>query len=463
MAGAQLKSARNIAVAALNQFDKAVLSNQVYISAILTPLLGRTDEKQRTTDLVFGTIRNRSAIDMVIAGLADCPAERIPAKLLNIIRVGAFELIYCPATAQYAIVDEAVENAKKIAGRKQAGFVNAILRQIARHIANRQTSLSLADSQKTLPQNHTSGCRFDVTILPNPIVSPADYFSRAFSLPKWLVSEWLAKFDLEKVRQICFASNRRPGIYVRPNILKAAAQQIAERFHLAEIKFEVTADQSMIKIKGPHAVTELPGFAEGFFSVQDLTASRAVSLLNPRPGQTILDLCAAPGTKTTQIAELTADKAKILATDVDSDRLKKVKENINRLGIKSIDIVAYKKLKSQAVKVGLFDAVLLDVPCSNTGVLSKRPEVRYRIKPDTIRKLAKNQLKLLRRAAELLKSGGKICYSTCSIQKEENQLLVKSFLKQNPKFKLEIELLTLPSAQDFDHDGAYAAIITRST
>jgi len=209
----------------------------------------------------------------------------------------------------------------------------------------------------------------------------------------------------------------------------------------------------MIKIESPRAVTQLPGFAEGLFTVQDITASQAVRILKPKSHWTILDLCAAPGTKTTQLAEATGDSAKIIATDIDSERLKKVKENNTRLGINSVDIVPYEELPDSK-----FDCVLLDVPCSNTGVLARRVEVRYRIKPQAIKELAKTQSELLDTAATMLKPHGIICYSTCSIQKAENNELIKNFLSNN-NFELEFEKLTLPSAQPFDHDGGYMAII----
>ena len=140
------KTARIVAMTVLNQFDP----KRNYAGPILNKLLPQTGEKQRATDLVFGTIRNRAAIDMVLSKLADCPVERIPAKLLNIIRIGAYELIYSPATGEYAVVNEAVENAKAVAGKKQTGFVNAVLRQISRHITNRQIALSEADIKKSL-------------------------------------------------------------------------------------------------------------------------------------------------------------------------------------------------------------------------------------------------------------------------------------------------------------------------
>ncbi len=453
------KTARSIATAVLNQFDKN--PKQIFTAATLNKLLQETNEKQRATDLISGTIRNRSAIDAVIAKLGDCPAERIPSKLLNVIRIGAYELIYNPQTAEHAIVNEAVESVKAVAGKKQVGFVNALLRQITRGIKNRQELLSEAEPEKTLPQSLTSGCEFDIAILPEPKGSPEDYFSCAFSLPKWLVVEWLGEFGFEKTKDICFASNRKPSVYLRPNKLKTTANQFADKLRQADIDFEITPDESMIKLNSPAAITELPGFAEGFFVVQDVTASQAVGTMNLSDDWAILDICAAPGIKATQLAEVTGDKANIIATDISSDRLQKVEENTSRLQLNSIRTVEYKNLQKVCNETGLFDCILLDVPCSNTGVLAKRLEVRYRIKPQAVKKLTKTQLELLNTVATMLKPQGKICYSTCSIQKEENGELVRKFLQTNSNFELESELLTLPSAGPFDHDGGYVAIINR--
>jgi len=466
------KTAREIATAVLNRFDP----KHNYASPILNKLLDKTKQRQRATDLVFGTIRNRTAIDMVIAKFADCPVERIPPKLLNIIRVASFELIHSPQTGEHAIVNEAVETAKAVAAAKQTGFVNAVLRQIARHITNRQTQLTQANIRTTFPQTPATGCEFDTDILPDPKASPARYFSTTFSLPKWLITDWLGEFDAELTRQICFASNRRPSIYIRPNTLKTTTQQLLEKFRQADIDCEIvgavreppldqasctTWTQSMIKIKSPKAIALLPGFAEGLFTVQDITASQAVRILEPQPEWTILDLCAAPGTKTTQLAERTGDSAKIIATDINSERLKKVKENTARLGITSVNTVPYEELLNSEFEIlnSKFDCILLDVPCSNTGVLAKRVEARYRIKPKAIKELTKIQTELLKTTAQMLKPQGKICYSTCSIQKAEDTELVKDFLLENKNFKLESEKLTLPSAESPDHDGGYVAII----
>ncbi len=474
MTGHTSKTARQIATAVLNQFDP----KRNYAGPILNELLQQTTEKQRATDLVFGTIRNLAVIDKVITRFADCPVERIQPRLLNIIRIASFELLYSPQTPEYSIVNEAVNAAKVLTGRKQTAFVNAVLRQITRHIKNRQMPLSQADPGRTLPQSLATGCQFDTDILPDPNDSPADYFSTTFSLPKWLITGWLNEFGAEQVRQICFASNRRPSIYIRPNTLKITTQQLAEKFRQADIDFEIIpnviprrvpygtakagiqksndADASMIKIRSPRTITELPGFAEGLFTVQDITASLPVRLLKPQPEWTILDLCAAPGTKTTQLAELTEDSAKIIATDIDTERIKLIEENTARLGITSVNIVPYEELLNSK-----FDCVLLDVPCSNTGVLAKRIETRYRINPKAVKQLTKTQSDLLTAAAKMLKPNGKICYSTCSIQKAENNQLVRDFIQKNHNVELESELLTLPSANDIDHDGGYVAVIAR--
>jgi 16S rRNA (cytosine967-C5)-methyltransferase len=375
MAGREPKSGRAVAAAVLNKIDP----KRDYAAAVLNEFLQQTVEKQRATDLVLGSIRNRYAIDSLITQLSNCPVERIAGKALNIIRVAMYELVYCPDSPQYAIVSQAVESAKGLRAKKQAGFVNAVLRRIASHINNREIDLSIAQPCRTLPQRPSVGCEFDVDILPASGEFPAEYLSKAFSLPKWLVSQWLEEFGWQRSLQICFGSNRRSSVYIWPNSLKTTTAGLTEKFRREDISFEVVADGMAIKVKSPQLVTELPGFAEGLFRIQDITAAAAVRLLNPQPGWKIADICAGPGTKTSQIAEITADKAEILATDIDSDRLKKVRENLDRLEIKSVKTADYNGLDKIIAQTGRFDCALVDVPCSNTGVLAKRPEVRYRI------------------------------------------------------------------------------------
>jgi 16S rRNA (cytosine967-C5)-methyltransferase len=471
----KFQTARTVAAEVLNQFDP----RRNYARPILDKLLSQTGERQRATDLVFGSIRNRRAIDKVIEKFSNRPIRRISTELLSIIRVATYELIYSYETPIYSIINEAVENSKvtrrdasqRVGGKKQAGFVNAVLHQITKHITNRHSELKEANLRKTLPQTPASGCEFDIEFLPDPKTHPADYLSTCFSLPKWLISDWLKEFGKDTTRQICLASNRKPSIYIRPNKLKTKTEEVAEKFHQADIDFEIVPfdtprassieyrESRMIKIKSPKAVSDLPGFEEGLFTIQDISAAQPVRILNPQLGWKILDLCAAPGTKTTQLAEYTSDKAAIIATDIDSQRLQKVKENITRLGIKNIETVLYEQLDPVISETGPFDAVLLDAPCSNTGVLARRIESRFRINQRAMDSLVRTQSELLRKVAAIIKPNGKICYSTCSIQRCENGTLIRNFLSQNPTFRLESEKSFLPSADKFGHDGGYVAIM----
>jgi 16S rRNA (cytosine967-C5)-methyltransferase len=417
-------------------------------------------EKFRATDLVFGVIRNRGTIDLVIEKVSGRPIVHISAKLLNIIRVGLYELIYCPQSADHAIVHQAVEYAKQVGGDKGAGFVNAVLRKTQGHIVSREKQIEQADTQKTIPQTQQTGCEFDIEILPDRDSSPAEYLSIAFSLPDWLVEGWLAEFGEEQTAGICFASNRRPSVYLRPNLLKTTAENLAAKLGAGGIVCQIAPESQMIKLTHPGAISELPGFNEGLFVVQDLSASAPVGLLNPRQDCLILDFCAAPGTKTTQLAEATAGQAKIIATDIDAERLNMVRDNVDRLDLADcVTVIDYHAVDGVFKQSGGFDCVLVDAPCSNTGVLARRPEVRHRISRQAVGEIAKVQQDLLSQAAGMLRRGGVLCYSTCSLQPDENRLLVKRFLENNPGFSLKMDSLILPSAGEFDHDGGYAAVL----
>jgi 16S rRNA (cytosine967-C5)-methyltransferase len=416
--------------------------------------------RQKATDLVFGVIKNRPVIDLVIEKVSGIQIVHIPSKILNIIRVGVYELVYCPQAKEYVIICEAVEYAKRIANTKGGGFVNAILRQTQKHIINRQKPAEQSSLRKLIPQTPDTCCEFDMEILPDPDKSPCEYLACAFSLSGWLVQSWFDEYGRQQAEKICFASNRRPSVYLRPNPLKTTAKELAKKLKSAEVDCEIEPESQMIKLTSPKAITALPGFDDGLFTVQDLAASQAVRILEPQPDWTILDLCAAPGTKTTQLAEATGGHAKIVATDIDANRLKMVGENITRLGLAdNIKTVEYSDVEKQDG----FNCVLVDAPCSNTGVLARRPEVRHRITKNDVNKLAETQTMLLSKAACMLKPKGIICYSTCSIQPEEDGLFVRGFIKENPRFKIESEKLILPSAELFDHDGGYSAVIIRKS
>jgi 16S rRNA (cytosine967-C5)-methyltransferase len=451
-------SARRIAAQVLDRFDP----KHDYAKPILDSLLDQTHERQRATDLVLGTIRNLCAIDTVIAAFSGRSIRRITPELLAIIRPAVYELVFSPETPVYSIVSEAVNVAKDIGGSKQTGFVNAVLRQVSRHILNRQVPLGQCRPTRALVQFHTTGCEFDADILPDPETSSPAYLSACFSLPQWLAADWVSDFGFERASAVCIASNRRPSVYLRINLLRTTAADLLDRFQRESIKAELVPVQGceIVRVIAPQSVVQLAGFAEGWLTIQDLSASGAVRMLNPQPEWDILDMCAAPGTKTTQLAEATRDTARIVATDRDPERLKRVAQNIERLGLQSVSLLPYAKLEQAQAS---FDAVLLDAPCSNTGVLAKRTEVRHRINPAAVSQLARTQRELLDKAVTLVKPGGRICYSTCSVLRAENADVIREFLAAEKRIELVDEELVLPSTEDFDHDGAYVAILRRRT
>jgi len=384
--------------------------------------------------------------------------ERIARPLADIIRVAVFEAIYCPLTPVHAIVHEAVEMAKGTGRGGQAGFVNAVLRQVTGHIVDRQGLLKEEDSQRAIPTDAQGGCLFDAAFLPDPKSSPHDYLAVCFSLPGWLIQDWIERFGYEGARQVALASNRRPSVYLRPNPLKTTPEGLVAR--LREVGIEAEAGGgTMIRLLSAGAVERMPGYKEGWFSVQDPTAGCAVDDLRPAPGESILDLCAAPGGKTIHIAEQMGDQTRIVATDRNLERLDKVRENVARMGLQGVTILPCAEIQGHVHRHGQFDAVLVDVPCSNTGVLARRVEVRYRLRPEAIKNLARTQLGLITRAAGLVAGGGRVVYSTCSIQHPENKVVVQAFLHSHREFRLDSERLTLPSAGPMDHDGGYVAVL----
>ena len=459
MTDAQYISARKIALNVLDSFK----TNQCDAAEILHAIIDRTDQKGQATDIVFGVIRNRLLLDHLITTIASVSQKATKPALLNILRIGTYELVFAPDTAHYAIVNEAVKLAGSSGAKQQTGFVNAVLRNMLRAIETRKVPLDSADPAKTVPTSTETGCLFKRDILPDPQTYLAEYLTKAFSLPAFLVEEWLTEFGPETAREICFAQNRKPGIYLRPNSLKTTLPEFVETITYAGVETLAQPDGNVLKLISHLPITAISGFKDGHFTIQDPTAAKVAVFLDPRPGQTILDLCSAPGGKTTHLAELMQNEGTIIATDINAERLIRVEENCARLGINIVKTVAYNDFDNTLAALDNIDTILLDVPCSNSGVLARRAEARLRITPKAIRDITRTQIAILQRAADIIKPNAIICYSTCSICKAEDRDLIDSFLAQDSRFALIKDELTLPaiSPQSFDNDGGYIAILKK--
>jgi len=458
-----MTSSRAVAVEVLTRYT----GGKGDISDILNKTRIPPQQRGKATDISFEVIRNLALIDMLTENIANVKSERTDKHLRNILRAGIYELVYCPDVADYAIVNEAVEMARERGGKKGAGFVNAVLRNICRAIENRSVETAGYDWTRVIPQDAIMGCLFKKALLCDFRSEPAKYLSQAFSLPQWLTAEWIAEFGFGLTRDICFASNRRCGVYLQPNILKTNAEQLEAKLINEGVDsddVEIVCNGKTLRFRGNRSIASFKAFSAGLFTVQDPTASKVAEFFNVKPGETAIDLCAAPGGKTVSIAQVMADDGTVIATDSNPERLAMVKQNRDRLGLTCVEIVELAQLEKTLQERDV-DAVLVDVPCSNTGVMAKRVEVRWRIRQDVVAKLKVAQLKLLIKAAELVAEGGRICYSTCSIMKAENREIVDEFLAGHKDFEFVKDELTLPSASGegrVDFDGGYAALLKKT-
>lgn len=309
-------------------------------------------------------------------------------------------------------------------------------------------------SGPTCTSTRTGRVGFKSEILPDPAQDAAEYLRAAYAHPAWLVRRWLECYDQRVVREICVADNARPPLTVRPNTLRCSCEQLLQRF--VEAGLDAKEAGAAVQLAGSAAPRELPGYGEGWFTVQGPTAMAAAPLLGPRVGERVLDLCAAPGGKTTHLAELMSNAGAVIACDVSGDKLDRVDENCRRLGISIVQTHLVEELSHLVAAGGRFDAVLVDVPCSNTGVLARRAEVRHRLRPEMFGPLVQQQTELLERAVSVVKAGAAVLYSTCSIEPVENQLVIEKFLRDRDNVTLQTEQLTLPSQWA---DGGYVALL----
>ena len=380
-------------------------------------------------ELVCGVVRWQKSLDALIARKTD-PARELRPALRNLLRLGLYQIFWLDRIPPHAAVHETVEQAKRAGYHTQAGLINAVLRAYLREAD--EIKKILADMKISQP-------------------------ALGWSHPEWLVERWRKNFGDEKTRQLLEWNNTPPKTFARVNTLKTDASKLVERWREENVEYDFvtrdwTGENLAFELKSHPPLNSLGSLRDGWFYVQDPSTLLAPVLLAPQAGENILDACAAPGGKTTFLAQLMNNEGKITASDIEPNRLRLVKDNCARLGATCVETTQNSEFKIQNSK---FDRVLIDAPCSNTGVMRRRVDLRWRISPEEIARLQRTQLELLNQAAPKLKPGGVIVYSTCSLESEENSETVKQFLAANPNFQLETERQLLPFADGVD--GAYVA------
>lgn len=410
-------------------------------------------DRRLATELVFGVIRRQATLDALLRPHVSRPRQNVEPDLWALLRLGAYQLTFLAGMADHAAVNETVELAKRTNPR-WGGFVNAVLRKVAGSLTDDVLSLPTADGVPLADGRYRLLAQ---KVFPDPENDPAGYFAEGFSFPPWLARRWGERFDADELFALGKHFDAPPALTVRVNRLKTTREAALEELKSAGIKAKPGAHPDSIRLKESSRVEELPGFADGRITVQDETAMHAATLLDPQPGQRVLDLCAAPGTKSSHLAEIMGDSGEVIAADASRERLKRVGETLVRLGLGSVRTVAIGE-DGSGLPDGEFDAVLLDVPCSNTGVLGKRPEARWRVTPNDLRELPPRQVRLLSLALDRVRRGGRVVYSTCSIEPEENEGVVQAALAGREGFTVINSLLHHPGEPS---DGGFQAVIVK--
>ncbi|MCU0863671.1 MAG: hypothetical protein MUC36_07775 [Planctomycetes bacterium] len=391
-------------------------------------------------ELAHGVLRRRRLLDHVLTGLAHRGLPK-DVQLHLALQLGAYQLLFVAGMPAHAAVHETVELV-----RSNRGFANALLRKLAQAIEPRAADPAAVTTELALGPERT---------LLLPLALPEDPIERlaiVHSLPDFLLQRWRLPFGDDGLQQVAAAASAVPDVFLRVAGARSRGELQAE-LAAAEVVTEPAEHELLLRWTGGGSPFATAAYRQGAFVVQDPTALAAALALPCGPGQTVVDLCAAPGTKTTLLAERVLPGGRVFAFDPDARRRERIADNVARLRLPNVTIVA------DPARLPLADAVLADVPCSNSGVLGRRVEVRLRLDEHAFGELAGLQRQLLTQAIGLCKPGGAVVYSTCSIDREENGEVVAAVLAAVPARRgtLEREQLTLPRAGL--RDGGYFAVL----
>lgn len=406
---------REIALKILYKIDKEDAYSNIELNEQIKQNRKNLTEKDigLISEIVYGVTTWKLTLDEIIKKYSKIKIKKISPWILNILRMGIYQIIFLDKIPKSAAVNESVNLAKRYGHASSSNFVNAILRKIEKN-----------DYEEFFK-----------------IEDDIERISKTTSMPKWIVEELMKNNEIKKVEEICKNSNIKPKIIIRVNSLKINKQELIKK--LKEKGIECNEPQEKVddflileKIKNIENIDE---FKKGYFTIQDISAGQTARILNPQPGELVLDACSAPGGKTTYMAELMKNKGKIEAWDIHEHRTKLVEQNAQRLGINIIETkVKDASLYDESLKEK-FDKILLDVPCLGIGVIKRKPDIKWQRKPEDIEKITEIQKKILNNCSKYLKNNGTIVYSTCSILKDENEEVVNEFLKENSEYYIKPE------------------------
>ena len=446
---------RTVALAILNDLEKEhpVTLDQLLDTHRSIDYSWHHRNKAFLQALVFGILQSRNRLDFTIRYFSKTPFKKIVPEVKNILRLGVYQILYMDRVPDSAAVNTAVELTKKIAAPWTVKFVNGLLRNVARH----PDSVKLPDIDK------------------DPIFA----LCVLKSLPRWLVQRWLSRFGQKGCRQLCSAMNTIPPLCLRTNTLQVSrAKLLPALASVADTVIPTPHAPEGITLSGLQTeLTHIPGFSAGHFQIQDEAAQLIARILKPRPGQRILDACAGLGGKTGHISQLIENTGEIIALEAVSQKLTALQRQMERLRITTVKPACHDlSIPPTPTQYGLFDRILLDAPCSGLGVLRRNPDIRWKRTEEDLIRYADRQRLFLDHLAPLVKPDGLLVYGVCSMEPEENEQVVHSFLRKNREFEqtaLAVDTFNEASAligndgflRTFPHqhnmDGFFAACFRR--
>ena len=368
-------------------------------------------DKSLLNEICHGVMRWLRRLDWFLNGFYRGQYEKCTTEIKNVLRVALYQILFLNKIPDYAAVNEAVEFVKRVSTQKHADVVNGLLRTIIR------TKNDL--------------------VYPTREIDEVKYLGIMQSHPNWMVKRWIQRYGFDEAQMLAEANNKRPILTLRINKLKIRKDEFIRRFSERSLSYRFCRHiDYFITLRLMSKIYLDEDFLLGHFAVQDESAGLPSILLAPREGELVLDMCAAPGGKAAHIAQLMNNTGGIIAVDKYETKINTLKQNVERLGITNIEFVQDDALgfQSDTINSMKFDKVILDAPCSGLGVLSKKPDIRWKREVEGIINLSKMQRKMLQNAAACVKPGGAIVYSTCTIEPEENADIIKDFLSANPDF-----------------------------
>jgi len=425
-------TARQLAATTLSE----ILDDGGYNNIVLNKNLNQHNqispaERAMVTELVNGTLRNLLLIDHIIATHSQKPVKKPFIK--SVLRISVYQIMFMDKVPDRAVCDEAVKLAKAKGLVGLSGYVNGVLRNVVRS----KDDVKLPDRAKDL----------------------AEHLSVKYSHPKWIVEYFLSFMDAELVESVCVGGNAVPSLTLCINTLRTSAEELEKILVSEGMEVSRTGTENALKVKGSGDVRSLKSFKSGLFHVMDINAMKAIELIRPEPKDKVLDLCSSPGGKSFYAAQLMGNDGEVLSLDIHAHKMDLIDEGATRLGLSIVKSGQNDATEFNEKYENEWDKVILDAPCSGLGVLSKKPDARYKKSMDDMKELALIQRKMLTAAAKYPKIGGKLLYSTCTISVLENKENVRWLLDNFP-YEIEAEFRALPG-EELGGDGFYAVCMYR--